>query len=296
MVILLTMVGSAWPVFHYEGSALGKNLERRELVDSVADAEVVAAMEAQLYGETPPAKAAAPRDASASIEMLRRLDRILVVLCLALAASLPFLCRWRRGVAWLYLLPAAWLLFNAWAVAGNGGKAHAELSIPAHATRWMLPIVLALLIARPGSSRPLANWLLRAACALTFAVHGWEALRLHPGFQDLIYVTGARFGIEVAPVACHGLLHAIGLMDFLLALGVLLIHSPMALRWMAFWGVLTALSRPLSIGWDAWPELAIRLANGACPWLILIIGMPAMLRRRPRPEKIPAENPVSPNS
>ena len=36
-VILLTMLGAAWPVLFGEGSALAKNLEKRLWVDAVDD-------------------------------------------------------------------------------------------------------------------------------------------------------------------------------------------------------------------------------------------------------------------
>jgi len=295
IVVLLTMLGAAWPVLFGEGSPLAKYLEHRELKHSSQDAQVAAKMEARLYGEDTAQQEITPRDSSAFISRLRFTDKAAAILCLALAATLPFLSRWRRPSAWLYLLPAIWILLNAFAASLSGGKAHAELSIPAHATRFLLPVALTLLLVRPGCSKPAVNWLLRAACAMTFAVHGWEAFRLHPGFQDLIYTFGSLLGMGVPPVVCHGLLHAIGLMDLLLAIGVLLVHCPIALRWMAFWGLITAFSRPLTIGWLAWPEFAIRLANGACPWLILAVGLPALLRRRQLTDKIPNENSVSEN-
>jgi len=292
-IVLLTMLGGAWPVLFGEGSPLAKYLEHRQLVQSSQDAEVAAKMEARLYGEQAAEAEIVPQDASQLIHRLRLADRATTVLCLALATVLPLLSRRCRPLAWLYLLPAAWILFNAFAASLSGGKAHAELSIPAHATRFILPLALTLLILRRDSAKPAVNWLLRAACAMTFAVHGWEALRLHPAFQDLIYAFGSLLGFKVSPLVCHGLLHAIGLMDLLLALAVLLIHSPLALRWMALWGIITALSRPLTIGWLAWPEFAIRLANGACPWLILAIGLPALLARRAPNDKISRQANVS---
>jgi len=295
-VIFLMMLGSAWPVFFYEGSALGKNLERKQWIESTDDAAVVAAMEAQLYGEEPVETESHAHDTSRTIDLLRLTDRTSAALCLVLAAVLPFAIRRYPASAWLYLLPALWILLNALGATLNGGKAHAELSIPAHATRWMLPIVFALLVWRPASTRTTANWLLRLACAMTFAVHGWEALRLNPVFQDLIFSFGALLGIKISSGVCHGLLYAIGTMDMLLTVGVLLFHIPMALRWMAIWGLITAFARPLTISWLVWPEFAIRLANGACPWLILLIGLPALIHCRKGAEPFSKQEPVSPNA
>ena len=82
-------------------------------------------------------------------------------------------------------------------------------------------------------------------------------------------------------------------MDSLLALSVLLIHSPKTLYWMCFWGLITALSRPLSMGIESWPEVAIRLANGAVPLLIISLGLPALIRPQMKPESSPSTQPVS---
>lgn len=293
VVVLLTMIGAAWPVWFGDGSAFAKNQEKLTWVDAVDDQGVAAAMEAELFGEAPPAVEVSTYDPRPRIDRVRKADKFAAILCTLVAAALPIFIFWRRQTAWLYLLPSLWLLLNAYAVAMNGGKAHAELAIPAHATRWMLPLVLALLVLMARRIQPTANWLLRIACASTFAIHGWEAFQLHPGFQDLIFIAGGRIGLEPSTEVCHALLRGIGIMDGLLALSVLLIHSPKTLCWMAFWGFITALSRPFTMGWDAWPELAIRLANGLVPLLILGIGLPALICRR-RDESSPPAVGVTP--
>lgn len=282
VIIFISVLGNAWPVFFNEGSPLAKNLEQRVLVDAVGDDAIEAAMIAALYGEEPVEETKIETyDPEQTLEFLRLADKITAILCLLLAASIPFLVRWRSATAWLYVIPALWLLLNAIAAHLNGGKAFAELSVPAHATRFTLPIALALLLWRPDAtgSRNAANWLLRIACALTFGFHGFEAFRHHPAFQDLIYTFGTMIGVNFSTEVIHTLLQCIGIMDFLLALSVLLIHSPAILRWMVFWGLMTAFMRPFTISWLAWPELAIRLANGIVPWLIIAIGASALIPR-----------------
>lgn len=293
VAVFLTMLGAAWPVLFWDGSALAKNLEKRAWVDAVDDKAVAAAMEAELYCEESPQQEISTHDPKPWIKWVLLTDRISAIFCMVIAAALPFLARWKKHMAWLYLLPALWLLLNAWAVAKNGGSAHAELAIPAHATRWILPIALALLIALADTSKLLINWLLRIACACTFAVHGWEAFQLHPAFQDLIYVSAGLIGLDPSPTVCHTLLRCIGVMDGLLALSVILIHSPKVLYWMTFWGLITAMSRPLTISLEAWPELAIRLANGAAPWLIVALGIPALIQLKRQSESSPTSPIVS---
>ena len=164
-VVLLTMIGAAWPVLFWDGSALSKNLEKRLWVDAVDDHAVAATMEAELFGEEPTTEEISTYDPKPLIERVRIADKSSAILCILLAATLPLLVGWKRQMAWLYLLPACWLLLNAYAVASNGGKAHAHLAIPAHATRWMLPIALALLAIVDKERKATVNWLLRIACA-----------------------------------------------------------------------------------------------------------------------------------
>ena len=40
---------------------------------------------------------------------------------------------------------------------------------------------------------------------------------------------------------------------------------------MAFWGLITALSRPVTMGFDAWPEFAMRVANCALPIMLYFL-------------------------
>ena len=158
VVVLLTMIGAAWPVLFWDGSALAKNLEKRLWVDAVDDRAVAATMEAELFGEEPATETISTYDPKPLINKVRMADKSSAILCILLAAALPFLIRWKRQTAWLYLLPSFWLLLNAYAVASNGGKAHAELAIPAHATRWMLPIALALLTVMTTTSNHQRSW------------------------------------------------------------------------------------------------------------------------------------------
>ncbi len=279
IVAVLTVLGAAWPVLFNEGSAVGKLLVRMHQIEAAGDVGFEAAMEAHLYGETAEVATTKPESDPASavahVSRLRQLDRGVAVLCLVLAVGLPFGCRKWPKLSWLYLLPALWLLVNAQATAINGGKAFAELAVPAHATRWGLFVALALLILRNPQSDYTANWVLRIGCALTFAIHGWEAFHLNPPFQDLLYVTAGHVGISLSESVCHGLLRAIGVMDLVLAVSVVAVQLRPLLIWMACWGLITAASRPIAMGFDAWPEFAMRLPNSAAPLLVLFLGLPA---------------------
>ena len=236
-------------------------------------------MEAHLYGETVEAATTRtesnPASTTAYVSRIRQLDRVVSMLCLLLAVALPFGCQKWPKLSWLYLLPAIWLLVNAHAIAINGGKTFSELAVPAHATRWGMFLALVFLSLRNAQSDRIANWILRIGCALTFTIHGWEAFQLNPAFQDLLYVTCGHIDIALTESVCHGLLRIIGVMDLVLAISVVAVHSRPLLLWMACWGLITAASRPIALGLDAWPEFAMRLPNSAAPLLVLFIGLPA---------------------
>ena len=280
IIAVLTVLGAAWPVLFNEGSAAGKLLVRTHQIEAADDDYFEAAMDAHLYGETVEAATTTrtesnPASTTANVSRIRQLDRVVSMLCLLLAVALPFVCpKWPK-LSWLYLLPAIWLLVNAHAIAINGGKAFSELAVPAHATRWGIFLALIFLSLRNAQSDRIANWILRIGCALTFTIHGWEAFQLNPAFQDLLYVACGHIGIDLTESVCHGLLRIIGVMDLVLAISVVAVHSRPLLLWMACWGLITAASRPIALGLDAWPEFAMRLPNSAAPLLVLFIGLPA---------------------
>ena len=88
VVVLVTMLGAAWPVLFRDGSALAKNLEKRVWVEAVDDQAVAATMEAELYGEEPPAAEISTHDPGPRIEFVRKADRISAILCILIAATI----------------------------------------------------------------------------------------------------------------------------------------------------------------------------------------------------------------
>ncbi len=170
-----------------------------------------------------------------------------------------------------------WLIVEAVGATLNGGKVHSELAILAHATRWGLPLVLwgIVLKWRKGESAlgksSVLTHLMVVCTSMTFAAHGWEALKLNPFFQDLIYNFVALFNLQISPELTALHLRGIGCMDLMLAVLILFYRRPKIFLWMVFWSLVTALSRPLTLGIDAWPEFAMRMANIALPFMLWII-------------------------
>lgn len=164
---------------------------------------------------------------------------------------------------------SAWCLALAlgeWKVAG---APYAEVSLPAHATRIAAPLLLALW-SRPAAMR----WVLRLSIALTFAVHGMEALGLHPRFIDYLLAADARiFGLGLEQAGAEVLLRLIGAHDLALAALVLTGRDfRRVLGWTALWGAITALSRVVQGGEGALHQTLIRTANAGLPLVLLLLS------------------------
>lgn len=108
-----------------------------------------------------------------------------------------------------------------------------------------------------------AEWVLRVTVAGEFVGHGVFALQIKEGWIPYFEAVG------ISAAGAETLLPFIGAMDLLLALVVLFRPVPILLLWMAFWGFLTALIRPIagSPGWD----FIERWANWGAPLALLLI-------------------------
>ncbi len=185
-----------------------------------------------------------------------------------------------RTDAVLLLFAAAWALGNAvfsWAT--HPGDRFHQTDLIGHAARYVAPLVL-LGLSRPRGSSPAdlrrLEWILRLAVAGTFLGHGLCAYWLKPGFADLIVGTADTFlgaDWEAAEARERFALDAlpwIARMDFVLAALFLLPGKPLRIvaLWMGVWGLATAASRMTAFGWERWPDLLVRAANGGIPLLL----------------------------
>ncbi|MBI2623146.1 MAG: hypothetical protein HYW65_01040 [Candidatus Liptonbacteria bacterium] len=118
----------------------------------------------------------------------------------------------------------------------------------------------------------LVGWVLRIAVAGEFLGHGAFALQGKAQWVGWI----ERF-LSVDAGAAAQVLFAVGVMDVLFALLVLIKPLPWALLWMAFWGFWTALVRPI-MG-ESWWDFVERWANWGAPLaLLFLMGWPRSLR------------------
>ena len=170
----------------------------------------------------------------------------------------------------LMLAGATWILGIALARWDNPGAAADHLAPISHAVRIGSLLALALLAGRRDPERPplgvAAGWVLLLGTSLTFVGHGIEALRHSGPFVDLMIGTVRRWtDLRLTQATAEDLLTVIGLQDLLLAGLLLLRRWRWIAGWMAFWGIVTALSRVTAMGMDSWYETVLRLANGGVP-------------------------------
>lgn len=166
------------------------------------------------------------------------------------------------AVATIFL---AWAGAEAWTHSDPVGR----MAVPAHAVRWCAPLGLLFLLVPEGRRALVGEWFLRLGVAATFAVHGWEALRHHPPFLDLVLGGARRFEL-VEPLGltearAREVLTVIGWLDVAVATGVLVLRSRLLAAWMALWGLVTAASRWLELGDDGLLQAFLRTMNGATP-------------------------------
>jgi len=280
--LLIGFVGAFKPVVFNGGSPMAKYIAKQSQLEMIAEEEVEDYFEAALYGEgeiqQDVIESVTEPERQAVVERIFLLDRWIVGLLAAFALLLLFPKLLNETVV-RHVLPvlSLWLIIQAIGTTLNGGKKFSDLAVFAHATRWALPMVLWLFVLKPdnkkkslGAASALTHFIV-VCTSVTFAIHGWEALMLNPFFQDLIYGFGSRFNFHTPPDVIAALLRVIGCMDLILAVLILFYRKPTVFLWMAFWGLITALSRPLAMGVDAWPEVAMRVANFGLPLLLFII-------------------------
>lgn len=129
------------------------------------------------------------------------------------------------------------------------------------ACQFALPFLLVLL-ARGVLTAPRLLVALRVAVACTFGAHGVKALGLYPVPGEWVVMTMAATGLSEP--ASFAFLRIAGVLDFAIVAAVLIpwIRADRAaFAYAAFWGLLTALARPVAfIRWD-------NLAEGSLQWL-----------------------------
>lgn len=118
------------------------------------------------------------------------------------------------------------------------------------------------------------EWILRIAVAGEFIGHGVFALQNKQGWHKYFDF----FGIS-DPAMIKNMLLFVGLMDILLAIIILTRPIRIAVLWMVFWGLFTALIR-WPLGPDPFWDFVERWTNWGAPLALFFIlgGMPKTLK------------------
>jgi hypothetical protein len=190
-----------------------------------------------------------------------------------LFALLPlvFLPRWRLLAAAGMGLYLAVFVYAARDQGGEPFTAYAPLSA---AMRLATPLVFLMVFSAwwqslpDALSRTLPAALIAVAAAVAFHMHGVEAILAHPGFIDMtlgVAKTLSFSQIALSETQARHLLIAVGVIDIITALAVLLLRNRFALSWMIIWGLFTAVLRFLNYGTGGLPDAIIRLPHFFLP-------------------------------
>lgn len=202
--------------------------------------------------------------------------RILVVLAILV---------WFRFGCWAALLMGLVLMAESFAGVFAGGFPFFEHTPWAWALRFGAPFALAVLLwkrtPQAAWTTPGADLVLRVAIAAVFTIHGLEALWKHPQFIDLVIGSANTVGWEIGEAAVVRMLFVIAMVDLLVAGLVLLWPRTPLLVWLALWGLVTALSRPLAYGFASYPDVLIRAPHFLAPLALMALRSGVTKASRP---------------
>ena len=270
--------------YFHEGTSIGKYQSRQVELDRVNEEEALAYTDMMLFGderlvvqETTNVNDSESTEAGFSkTQRIEWLDKMVTLGCMIAAwvMVLPALQK-LRWLSLIYVLMGIHLIAMAFFKGVNGGAMFSELAIPAQATRWLACIALAAwLFIRPKSETnrlPIVTWILIFAASLTFATHGFEAFMLHPKFRDLLFGAFQWISIPISEPTVFVLLKLIGIMDICLAISILFVRHKAIFLWMAIWGGLAALARPIAFGEAGLEDALLRIANFGVPMALYFL-------------------------
>lgn len=186
------------------------------------------------------------------------------------------------------LFIAALVFTEACAGVRAAGFAFSDLAPYSAALRYVTPLALIPLVLRKGPGNALvSSWLLRLGLATVFIIHGYEAWKLHPRFIDFIIGTASKMmEMDISESSASMMLKTIAVIDFIVAGMVLFSTAPWILGWLCFWGLVTALSRPLSLGFNSYPEVLLRASHFIAPLAVWWLSAPRRKQKEVPPWRV----------
>ncbi len=269
--------------FFHEGTSISKYLAKQSELDRIKEAEVIAYTDMMLYGDeritvsgdVDLTEEFSSEEGFEKAQRIRSYDRWFLVglTTVAWLMLIPAL-QSMRALSFVYVAMGAYIILLSLCKMLNGGAAFSDWAITAHATRWLPCFALWLwLFMKPCAkeqSYRVVKWMLVIAVSLTFTTHGIEALLFHPGFRDLLIGSFEIISIHLSDSLCHLLLRLIGVMDVTLAVLVLFTQRKSLFLWMAIWGGVTALARPITFGEILWEDALLRCGNCLIPLILFL--------------------------
>lgn len=181
----------------------------------------------------------------------------------------------------------------------NDSHHFAALTPFAHALRYLTPLALIPLVSKldlfgtPRTRQLFAAKILQFATAVTFLTHGYEAWKLHPHFVDFLITTAELLiNYDLSESQANRILKAIGILDFSVAVWLIIRPNWTLLIWLSFWGLITALARPLTLGFASYPEVLMRASHFLAPLALGALLISLKKTSRPAPET-PIDEPSS---
>lgn len=164
-----------------------------------------------------------------------------------------------------------------YAAIDQGGYPFSNYSVAAYAMRLSAPAALLIVFSTSIQERnsrfsySLVLWLIILSTSATFIIHGVEAILAHPWFIDMTITMAKNLaGWSITQSSAEQLLIAVGILDIISALALIIFRSPLAAAWMTFWGFFTCLLRIVNYGMGGLPDAIIRLPHGLLPMILLI--------------------------
>lgn len=189
---------------------------------------------------------------------------------------------WFRFGCWAALLIGLIVMAESFAGVFAGGFPFFEHTPWAWALRFGAPFGLAVLLwkwtPQPRWTIQSGDWILRLSIAAVFIIHGLEAFWQHPQFIDFIIGSANIVSWEISELAAVRTLVVIAAVDLAVAALVLVWPRTPLLFWLAFWGLVTALSRPLAYGFASYPEVLIRAPHVLAPFAVMTLRVAALGR------------------
>lgn len=267
--------------FFHEGTSISKYITKQSELERVKEAEVTSYSDMVLFGDERTevsedvdlSPEASSEEGFIHSQRIRAVDKWVTFSLMAVAwlMLIPLLRR-QRLLSFVYIIMGCYIVLLSLCKMLNGGAAYSDWAISAHATRWLPCFALWLwLYMKPkegGECYGAVRWMLVIAASMTFATHGVEALMLHPGFRDLLIGGLDTISVTLSASVCDILLRVIGVMDVCLAISVLFIQRKSLFLWMAIWGGITALSRPIAFGDVLWEDALLRCGNCLVPLIL----------------------------